>query len=514
MGEVSPSLQPPEAFFATPSAGVPATPRLESKMTNLKYTPEEPIAAIATALAPAALGIVRCSGKNCIELFSKIFSRPKALLEAAGNSIVYGWILDGNSKIDEILVSVFRAPKSFTGEDMIEISCHGGVHVVQNVYNLLLNSGFRAAERGEFTFRAYINGKADLTKAEAVREIIDSKTDESQGRAAGRLAGNLYEAIDGVKKHIVDTLAAIEVEIEYPEDEETIADSFDSTELKKAEAMLEQLASSWKSEKIYQDGARVVLCGRTNAGKSSLFNALLKEDRAIVSDIEGTTRDFIESWIDFSGIPARLFDTAGLRETSDVIEAVGVERTKDLSEEADLILYLVDSTSGLNEDDKKFIEEHINGHMNGKISDFSETRSKPASQVLPASPSLPIILVWNKCDVESGTAANGFEQLPQVRISAKKGIGLGELSEAVRKALSVSESTERGITGLGSERQKVSVEKALESVRHALELTEDYALDAVVQDLEDSLDALGEVTGDVTPDDVLGSIFSHFCVGK
>lgn len=459
-------------------------------MTNLKYTPEEPIAAIATALAPSALGIVRCSGKNSIELLSKVFSRPKALLEAAGNTIVYGWLVDEKSKIDEVLVSVFRAPKSFTGEDMVEISCHGGVHVVQTVYNLLLNSGFRAAEKGEFTFRAYINGKADLTKAEAVREIIDSKTDASQSRACGRLAGNLYETIDGVKKHIVDTLAAIEVEIEYPEDEETIADSFDSTELKKAESILEELASSWKSEKIYQDGARVVLCGRTNAGKSSLFNALLKEDRAIVSDIEGTTRDFIESWIDFAGIPARLFDTAGLRETSDVIEAVGVERTRDLSEEADLILYLVDSKSGLNDEDKAFIEEHI-----------SQGHSK-----------IPIILVWNKCDLAE-KSESPFD-IPQVRISAKKGIGLGQLSESVRSALSVSGTSERNSTGLGSERQKISVEKALESVRHALALSEDYALDAVVQDLEDSLDALGEVTGDVTPDDVLGSIFSHFCVGK
>ena len=459
-------------------------------MTNLKYTPEEPIAAIATALAPSALGIVRCSGKNSIELLSKVFSRPKALLEAQGNTIVYGWLVDEKSKIDEVLVSVFRAPKSFTGEDMVEISCHGGVHVVQTVYNLLLNSGFRAAEKGEFTFRAYINGKADLTKAEAVREIIDSKTDASQSRAAGRLAGNLYETIDGVKKHIVDTLAAIEVEIEYPEDEETIADSFDSTELKKAESILEELASSWKSEKIYQDGARVVLCGRTNAGKSSLFNALLKEDRAIVSDIEGTTRDFIESWIDFAGIPARLFDTAGLRETSDVIEAVGVERTRDLSEEADLILYLVDSKSGLNDEDKAFIEEHI-----------SQGHSK-----------IPVLLVWNKCDLAE-KSESPFD-IPQVRISAKKGIGLGELSESVRSALSVSGTSERNSTGLGSERQKISVEKALESVRHALALSEDYALDAVVQDLEDSLDALGEVTGDVTPDDVLGSIFSHFCVGK
>ena len=183
-------------------------------MDNTGYTPEEPIAAIATALSPSALGIVRASGKNSIELLSKIFSRPSALLNAGGNTILYGWIIDGEKKVDEVLVSVFRSPKSFTGEDMVEISCHGGVSVVMAVYNLLLKSGFRQAERGEFTFRAYINGKTDLTKAEAVREIIDSKTDESRSRAAGRLAGNLYETIDSVKKLIVETIADIEVEIE------------------------------------------------------------------------------------------------------------------------------------------------------------------------------------------------------------------------------------------------------------------------------------------------------------
>ncbi|MBQ0052281.1 MAG: tRNA uridine-5-carboxymethylaminomethyl(34) synthesis GTPase MnmE [Treponema sp.] len=478
-------------------------------MTNLGYTPEEPIAAIATALAPGALGIVRASGKNCIELLSKCFSRPKALLAAEGNTIVYGWILqpencaETGAKIDEVLVSVFRAPRSFTGEDMVEISCHGGVNVVQSVYNLLLGNGFRQAEKGEFTFRAYINGKTDLTKAEAVREIIDSKTNVSRSHAAGRLAGNLYDTIDGVKKLVVDTLAAIEVEIEYPEDEETIADSFDSAELTKAKTALEELAGSWKAEKIYQDGARVVLCGRTNAGKSSLFNALLKEDRAIVSDIEGTTRDFIESWIDFDGIPARLFDTAGLRQTDDVIEAVGVERTRDLSEEADLILYLVDSVSGMNDEDRSFISNYI--ERNSKI---------------------PLILVFTKADAssqklsEKNASDRACTKLPQsiekssVSISSKTGQGLSELSTAVRNALSLAEKSERNQTGLGSERQKVCVEQALECVNHALELTEDYALDAVVQDLEDCLDFLGEVTGEVTPDDVLGSIFSRFCVGK
>jgi tRNA modification GTPase len=203
-----------------------------------KYTPDEPIAAIATALSPAALGIVRTSGSGCIELAASVFSRPDALRRAAGYTIVYGWITDGAERIDEVLVSVFRAPKSFTGEDMVEISCHGGPSVVTAVLRLLLSHGFRQAERGEFTFRAYINGKTDLTKAEAVREIIDSHTDVSRGRAAGRLAGSLYEEIDSIKKLITDTLASIEVEVEYPEDEETIASTFDRSDIEKAVASL------------------------------------------------------------------------------------------------------------------------------------------------------------------------------------------------------------------------------------------------------------------------------------
>ena len=465
-------------------------------MDNTGYTPEEPIAAIATALAPAALGIVRTSGKGCIDLVARLFSRPDALRAARGNSLVYGWICTPaaetapaqKNRIDEVMLSVYRAPRSFTGEDMVEISCHGGVSVVTAVYNLLLANGFRAAEHGEFTFRAYINGKTDLTKAEAVREIIAAKTDVSRSRAAGRLAGHLYQTIDGVKKLIVDTLAAIEVEIEYPEDEETISDTFNPADLEQARATLSDLASSWKSEKIYQDGARVVLCGRTNAGKSSLFNALLKEDRAIVSDIAGTTRDWIESWVNFDGIPARLFDTAGLRQTDDVIEARGVALTKDLSQDADVVLYVVDARVGLTDDDTAFLKQV----------------------------KIPVLLVWNKCDVADATAVSVSVTNPAtpLRISAKTGAGIAELCAAIKSALTAGKESARTQTGLGSERQKVAVEAALESVTHALALTKDYTLDAVVQDLEDALDFLGEITGDVTPEDVLDSVFSHFCVGK
>ena len=459
-------------------------------MSN-SYTPEEPIAAIATALAPSALAIIRISGKNCIELLSKVFSRPKALNQAEGNSIVYGWIVDsenpqGKQKIDEVLVSVFRAPKSYTGEEMAEISCHGGVSPVTAIFNLLLKNGFRTALPGEFTFRAFVNGKTDLTKSEAVKEIIDSKTDTSRSLAAGRLSGNLYNEIQSIKEKIISTIASIEVELEYPEDEENFSDSFDSTLLEQAKDSLTELSKSWQSQKLYQDGARIILCGKTNAGKSSLFNALLKEERAIVSDIEGTTRDWIESWVSFDGIPARLFDTAGLRITDDVIEQRGVEMTKDLTQDADIILYLVDSTKSEAQEDIDFINS-----FNGKI---------------------PVIKVLNKIDVLQN---NSDLDENSVKISAKTGFGISDLIKEVKNTLVKSTKSERTQAGLGSERQKQAVDEALDSVNHALEVScADFTMDAVVQDLEDALSFLSEITGETTPDDILGNIFANFCVGK
>ena len=459
-------------------------------MSN-SYTPEEPIAAIATALAPSALAIIRISGKNCIELLSKVFSRPKALNQAEGNSIVYGWIVDSVSqeekqKIDEVLVSVFRAPRSYTGEEMAEISCHGGVSPVTAIFNLLLKNGFRTALPGEFTFRAFVNGKTDLTKSEAVKEIIDSKTDTSRSLAAGRLSGNLYNEIQSIKEKIISTIASIEVELEYPEDEENFSDSFDSTLLEQAKDSLTELSKSWQSQKLYQDGARIILCGKTNAGKSSLFNALLKEERAIVSDIEGTTRDWIESWVSFDGIPARLFDTAGLRITDDVIEQRGVEMTKDLTQDADIILYLVDSTKSEAQEDIDFINS-----FNGKI---------------------PVIKVLNKIDALQN---NSDLDENSVKISAKTGFGISDLIKEVKNTLVKSTKSERTQAGLGSERQKQAVDEALDSVNHALEVScADFTMDAVVQDLEDALSFLSEITGETTPDDILGNIFANFCVGK
>ena len=507
-------------------------------MTPSQYTPEEPISSIATALAPAALGIVRTSGKGCIELVSKVFSRPKALLEAGGNTLVYGWIVDKTDsnddehKIDEVMLAVYKGPKSFTGENMVEIFCHGGPAVVTAIQNLMLKTGFRQANRGEYTFRAYINGKTDLTRAEAVKEIIDSHTDASRSHAAGRLSGSLFAEIDSIKKLIIDTLASIEVEIEYPEDEETIADTFDRKDIEFAISRLQSLVDSWKGEKLYQDGARVVLAGRTNAGKSSLFNAILKEERAIVSDVEGTTRDWLESWASINGIPVRLFDTAGLRETEDVVEAQGVQISRNLAQDADVVLYLVDGREGLSEEDREFIEKctepliivytkmdliEEKGRCGEKqrfaplegVEEAVNTETKlavsaTASTSFSSKNSMPFFA--------AGTQGKTF---PSVSISSKTGSGMAELYEKITAVITAGVSTERQQAGLGSARQKEAVAEALECVKHALVSADDnYTLDAVVQDLEDAIDFLGEVTGDVTPDDVLGSIFANFCVGK
>jgi tRNA modification GTPase len=488
-------------------------------MKPSEYDLDEPIVAIATALVPSALGIVRTSGKGAIDLVARAFSRPEALRSANGGTLVHGWVLSPakdiagekvdsaeREKVDEVVLAVYRAPKSFTGEDAVEITGHGGPATVLAVYRALVAAGFRPAERGEFSLRAFANGKADLTRTEAIREIIDAKTDEARGHAADRLAGSLSAEIGEIKAMITRVLAAIGVEIEYPEDEETTHGAFDSSLVKEASERLRVLESAWAAEKMYQDGARVVLAGKTNAGKSSLFNALLKEDRAIVSDIHGTTRDWLESSADFSGIPVRVFDTAGLRETTDLVEAEGVDRSRSLAGNADLVLYLVDATAGISVDDSEFLERA-----------YSEKT--------------PTILVWNKADktgslptpatfsAQGGAIAHGAIAYSAIPCSAKTGAGIEALvAEAAR--LLMGDKGERALRNVrsgapGSERQKIAIETANAFLVHAIDAaTQGFPMDAIEQDLEEALSALGEITGEVTSSDILDAIFSGFCVGK
>ena len=404
--------------------------------------------------------------------------------------LVYGWIHDEGVKVDEVVLCVYRAPKSNTGENAVEILCHGGPGIVKAIYRLCIKNGFRAAERGEFTFRSFIHGKADLTRAEAVREIIDSKTDAARQKAAGRLSGNVFREIETIKTDLMAAPAALEVGIEYPEDEETIADSFDEAILKKPLSALQLLAASWQTEKIYQAGVRLVLAGKTNAGKSSLFNALLKEDRAIVSDIHGTTRDWLEAELDFKGIPVHIFDTAGLRATENTIEAIGVQRSVELASAADIVLYLIDGTKPPAEEDSAFIERNT----------------------------VPLIIVQTKADKgQTEPLPAALQRYPAVRLSSKTGVGIDVLIDAVVALVTADTALpmqDAGIS-LGTERQKEAVTAALEAVRHALEAGRSgYPLDAVIQDVEEAVHALGSVTGEVRSDDILDKIFSGFCVGK
>ena len=456
----------------------------------MNYTLDDEIAAVATALAPAALGIVRTSGARSLELISRFFSRPNALLQAQGHTLVYGWIHDEGVKVDEVILCVYRAPKSNTGENAVEILCHGGPGIVKAIYRLCIKNGFREAERGEFTFRSFIHGKTDLTRAEAVREIIDSKTNTAQQKAAGRLSGTVFREIETIKTDLMTALAALEVGIEYPEDEETIADSFDEALLKKPLSALQQLAASWQTEKIYQAGVRLVLAGKTNAGKSSLFNALLKEDRAIVSDIHGTTRDWLEAELDFKGIPAHIFDTAGLRATEDTIEAIGVQRSVELASAADIVLYLIDGTKPPTEEDSAFIERNT----------------------------APLIIVQTKADKgQTEPLPAALQRYPAVTLSSKTGVGLDMLIDTVVALVTADTALPMQDAGvsLGTERQKEAVTAALEAAHHALEAGRSgYPLDAVIQDVEEAVHALGSVTGEVRSDDILDKIFSGFCVGK
>lgn len=522
-------------------------------MRPSEYSLNDPVAAIATALVPAALGIVRTSGKGCIELMATLFSRPQALLSAPGGTLVHGWLLeapdasvtnDGSPtekrRIDEVMLAVYRSPKSFTGEDAVEVIGHGGPAVVLAVYRLLVSAGFRPAERGEFSFRSFANGHTDLARSEAIREIIGAETDAARDKAAGRLAGNLSTEITAIKNLVMRALAAIEVEIEYPEDEETTKGAFDARAIRDAAEKLKALESGWAAEKLYQDGARVVLAGKTNAGKSSLFNTLLKEDRAIVSDIHGTTRDWLESAADFDGIPVRIYDTAGLRMTSDTIEAEGVERSRTLASAADLVLYLVDGTAGLTADDAAFL---------GIADDAGGEKRMPAKRMTET----PVILVWNKADRDEALPAPEKTQVQAVdavcAVSAKKGLGiaglvhaaseilLGERSPGVSSAQGTSSaqgassaqgtsstsatsganraSGEGRTVALGTERQKNAVRASVSFLEHALEAaTEGFPMDAIAQDLEDALTPLGEITGEITSADILDTVFSGFCVGK
>jgi tRNA modification GTPase len=496
------------------------------------YGDETPIAALATTPALSALSVIRLSGQFSLGLLENVFSRPAALRKAAGNTVIYGWMIEieaggaaersggtpvraaalpsptAGRRLDEVLVSVYRAPKSYTGEDGADIVCHGGFKTARAIMAALLDAGFRDALPGEFTFRAFINGKLDLTRAEAVMEIVGAKSDEGLDQALGRLCGILESEITAIKDTLVHALAETELNLDYSE-----IDGVDSgsglparSEVENALIKLDALAGHYARDKLSREGALVVIAGKPNAGKSSLFNLLVREERSIVTGTPGTTRDWIEGWISLGGIPVRLVDTAGLREASGEIEKIGIERSRELLKAADLTLYLLD---GMN-----FCEGDIN--IDGL---FPETARRagtsdngmPCNDTSGAGTSGAAIFIWNKADIAPPPEKSNF--LP---VSAKTGAGVRELCGRIEERLGALSGTRRPPSaGLGTERQKKLIDTAREALRAVLSMSDaGEPLDLAAPVLREAVDALGMITGEVSTDDILEKMFSQFCIGK
>lgn len=454
---------------------------------RLDYEQETPIVALATGYIQSAIAVIRTSGKNTIALLSPLISPSNLLENVAHRSAHYGKIKDPttNEFLDEVILVVYHAGGGFTGEEAIEIMCHGSLPGVQKIMELLCHSGFRMALPGEFTFRAFMNGKVDLTQAEAISELVASNSLYSHKMALKRLDGALSKKIDEAKQLLVDALSAVEIQLDYPGDEIDDKVFYPIEQITKAKKIIATLLESYKSSRLYKDGFKVALCGKTNAGKSSLFNLFLKEDRSIVSAIEGTTRDYLEASIVINEHNIILYDTAGLRNTDDPIESEGIKRTKAVIKGADLVLYLVDGTKEI---------------PYNEIEEISKTAKAYK-------------LIFNKSDEPSFSNPNNELSLS---IKTQEGFSLliDEILKILKSQIAAFDVNDGCI--VESLRQKELLQEAFTALTTVLVglQTEEVVLDGVAIDLQEALRALGELTGEVTTDDILTKMFSNFCVGK
>jgi tRNA modification GTPase len=457
-------------------------------MDRPSYSDELPICALATPFSESALAIVRVSGPGSLELLGKAFSRPAELAAIPSGGSVHGWMHPPGKpaeRLDEVVVLAWRAPKGYTGEDGADIIGHGSLPGIAALLDALGEAGFRRALPGEFSLRAFLNGKLDLTRAEAVSELIAAKTDDARSDAVSRLSGALQERVEAIRASLLEALARVHVQLDYALEDDVPDSGLPRGILLTAAAQIDFLRATYAAGRLYREGARVVLAGRTNSGKSSLFNLFLKEERAIVSEVHGTTRDYLEAWIEVGGVPVLLFDTAGFRLEAEGVERAGIERSLDLSAKADIVLYMVDSETGLSDEDRRFLRE--------------------------GAGSRALIPLWSRCDRSIGPAPDGF--LP---VSATSGTGFPELCRRVLDILlSGGKAAEGSGPRVASERQKGLLDRARSGLTRCLADEElGQPLDAVEPDLRDALDALGEITGQVSSPDLLAEIFSRFCVGK
>lgn len=433
------------------------------------YETGEPVYALATPYSPSALAVIRASGDNILSLFQPYFTGN--LIKARSSSAIHGYIEDGNGKrIDEVMVIKYEKGHGYTSEEAFEIMCHGSLAVIREIEKILVKAGIREALRGEFTYRAFMHGRMDLTEAEAVEEIVKSKTGTASGEALERLSGSIRAEAEKAKDAILDILASLEVELDYGEDEIPDDWVFPKERVVAIQSRLSAIASTFKASRLWSEGALVVIAGRTNAGKSSLYNALLKENRAIVSPIEGTTRDYIETEAIISGIPVRLFDTAGLRETDEAVEAEGIRRSEELMEKADLVIYVIDPSS--------------------------HDKAPEGKKILP---------VYSRQDLSPSSEGLSF--------SSVTGEGISDVLEAVKEKLSEDFESTEGVPRIDSERQREKLLEASQALSEAEESLQ-FGADVTAMYLQSALTALGELTGSVTGEDVLDRLFSSFCLGK
>lgn len=446
------------------------------------------IVALATPFGSAALAVIRTSGAGSIEAIAAMTDREDGVITTEAGRHRRALLLNPESDevLDEVVLAIYRAPASYTGEDSVEISCHGSPSGIRRILSALMENGFRPADPGEFTMRAFLAGKLDLTRAEAVNEVVNAQTVAAHEMALRRLGGSVEAAINALKRELIPIMATVAVQIDYPE-EETGEIPIPREPLERVRRSVRELADSYRTGRLYQEGIRIALAGRTNAGKSSLFNAILKEERAIVSETHGTTRDYIESRLDLQGIPASLFDTAGLRQTDEEIEGEGVRRSRAVIESSDVVLYVVDGILGLQDDDRRLLAE-IHELTNGTT-----------------------MIVWNKIDHERCKAA----PLETFAVSATTMVGIAVLAERIRATVQEEAPIHPGTPVIDSLRQRNLLERAAKALDYVLEgLDESVPVDAIGLDLQEALDALGEITGEVTSADVLDAVFGAFCVGK
>lgn len=455
------------------------------------------IAAISTPPGEGGIGIVRISGDEAIEIADKLYSMgKKSLADQDTHTIHYGKIVNPKTGdiVDEVMVSVMRAPKTYTREDVVEINSHGGILVVNKVLQVVLNNGARLAEPGEFTKRAFLNGRIDLSQAEAVMDMIRAKTDRAMHVAVDQLDGQMARLIRDLRQKILDTLVQVEVNIDYPEydDVEEMTSQLLKDKAREVKADIQKLLETAQQGKILREGLATAIIGRPNVGKSSLLNTLLRQDKAIVTDVAGTTRDVIEEYVNVKGVPLKLIDTAGIRETDDEVERIGVDRSRQAIQQADLILLVFNQSEKLTTEDEALIED-----------------TKGQNR----------IILLNKTDLDQQLNVDKLSQLiandPIVSTSMMTQAGMDELQDKIAELFFSGQTGERDATYVSNTRHIALLEEAEDALSEVLNgIALDMPVDLVQIDMRRAWDLLGEITGDSVQDELITKLFSQFCLGK